>query len=461
MNPTRGALWLALILTSACQAAPRNCVLISIDTLRADHMSCYGYDLPTTPRLDAWAQTGVRFASVTSSASWTVPAHLTMFTGLEPAVHDCIGYPSPGRLRDEYVTLAEYFKSIGIRTGAFTGGGFVSGRHGLIQGFDHFTTRGPRFEENLNDVWRWLNRRPGQPFFLFLHGYNVHHPYAPPPPYNRRYVGDYDGCYDVDDFRPHNPMPGPVDLAYMISQYDGEITLVDDLLSNFLERLRISGLLDGTVVVITSDHGEEFAEHGRCDHGHSLYDELVRVPLIIFGPSIRPRVVEHHVGLIDLLPTLLELFEIEPRAPMQGRNLVPLIADKQGQAVNRPIYSYTAYSDYPYRLSSVRTNRWKLIAYELAGMQSVDLASARRNDENAFRLLDRAEDFVELYDLRADVTEQVNVAHEHQDVVRALAEKLSARTLESKRLSGGRSAPPAGPPDEDYLRVLKALGYLK
>jgi len=177
------AIWLVEI-SGFTARAPRNLILVSIDTLRADHLGSYGYDAPTSPKLDRFAERGTVFRNAFSAAGWTVPSHMTAFTGLDPIAHRLVAFPDPGRLGAGYVTLAETLRARGFRTAAFTGGGFMSPQHGFEDGFERFQARGRHFDTKLGDVRDWIEKVESGPtkdgeeprFFAFLHGFDVHRP---------------------------------------------------------------------------------------------------------------------------------------------------------------------------------------------------------------------------------------------------------------------------------------------
>ena len=249
--------------------------------------------------------------------------------------------------------------------------GFAGPRHGMDIGFDTFVTKGRRLEANLAPAMEWLDENSDEPFFLFVHGFNTHRPYVPPSPYKEYYIGDYRGSYSISDFRPGGLMPGPEDLEYVVSQYDGEIAYVDGLIGTFLDRLDRRGLLEDTLVIITSDHGDEFLEHGACDHVRTLFDELVRSPWIMFGPGVPAIAVSSHVGTIDMLPTVLDLFGIDADVPFQGVSRVACLTPNAAAIGPQEVFSFTGKGVEPYyHLSSVRTDRWKLVA---------DLPPAKKN----------------------------------------------------------------------------------
>ena len=432
---------------------PKNLIVISIDTLRADHLGCYGYRRNTSPRIDAYAGRGVRFINCISPSSWTVPAHLSIFTGVEPSTHQCVYYKRPGRLNAGYPTMAKIFTRNGYRTAAFTGGGFAGAQHGMDIGFEHFATLGRRFEANLKPALSWLDGVGQEPFFLFFHGFNAHRPYLPPAPYRDRFRGDYQGSYPIQKFAPSQPQPSPDDLEFVISQYDGEIALVDDLLALLFKQLQRRGLMERTLVVILSDHGEEFYEHGSCDHIRTLYDELLRVPWIMFGPSIPAKEIRTQVGTLDVLPTVLKIFGLENEAPMQGADRSALIWEGDGgkTEADPPIYSFTGKGLPPYHLASIQTSKWKLITNLRAGCTNKKCPHCQRSEAEP--------KLIELYDLQADPGERHDLAAAQPQVVARLYAQLEQRIAASKAFRRG-GVEPAGKPDEAYLRNLRALGYV-
>lgn len=301
-----------------------NLLLVSIDTLRADHLGTYGYQKPTSPNLDALAADSVVFDRAYSSSAWTFPAHLSILTGRFPHRPSEIMFGKVQPLNDSYVTLAESLRAAGYRTAAFVGGGWVREGLGFPQGFEVFHSSGMRFENNAALVGRWLDRRDSErPFFLFVHGYNVHRPYDTESKYVPTFVGEVPPrCLGVE-FRDHEAAKGEciADEAghrYAIGLYDSEIRGVDDYLGGLLERLHREGLFDDTVVVVLSDHGDEFWDHGGQDHTNTLYDELIRVPIILHVPGTRPRRVPAPVSLVDVTPTLLDVLGLKDTVERDG-----------------------------------------------------------------------------------------------------------------------------------------------
>lgn len=307
---------------------PANVLLVSIDSLRADHVHADGYPRETTPTIDRLAREGARFEAAIAASSWTLPTHVTLLTSLPPEAH---GVTSSTRaLAPEAVTLAEVLQAHGYRTAGFVSGPYLRAIYGFGQGFDvydestvadghrasHHGATSPRLTRLVTDfldTWRTAEPRP--PFFVFLHMWDVHYDYAPPPPYDGMFDPDYAGTVTANDFA-RNPdiRPGMArrDLEHVIALYDGEIRYTDEHLGRIIAHLGELGVLDDTVVVVTADHGEEFFEHGRKGHDARLYDELLRVPLVVrFPRRVAPgQVVGAQVRQMDVAPTILGLLGI-------------------------------------------------------------------------------------------------------------------------------------------------------
>ena len=306
--------------------AVRNVVLISIDTLRADRLSSYGYPLETTPVLDRFATEGTLFEQAIAPSNWTLPSHATMLTGLDPCVHqvgssdgDRQVHPLPSGVRP----LAEYLRGAGYATGAFTEDGYVNPTT-FQRGFSVFRadTRhrlpsgGRMIDATLDAAIAWVREKADVPFFLFFHTYEVHEPYEPP-------VG-YEGFAALRPLPlPPHGLPPSAEAAADAAAYVAEVAYTDHALARLFAILDTLGLRDRTIVVVTSDHGEAFGEHGVRRHGFSLYEEELHVPLIWRAPGLiaSGRRVQQLVGLVDVVPTLLDLLGIERTTWTSGLSL--------------------------------------------------------------------------------------------------------------------------------------------
>jgi arylsulfatase A-like enzyme len=311
-------------LAAACGHDRRpDVVLIVLDTVRADHLSLYGYPRDTTPALAALARDAVVYRNAIAPDTWTASSHASLFTGVMPSVHGVryVGaeHSEDGvhALGDGFPVLAERLAGAGWRTGAFIGNdGFLDPVFGLNRGFERYQHKGMLPAGNLiATVVPWLQRRQGRAVFLFMNVMDAHEPYAALPPYDRMFPGHADGV-------PAKPVPGrapdAVTTAHWISQYDGEIRYVDDRLGELFSALRAAGRYDGALIVVTADHGELFGEHGRWGHGGAPVRELVHVPLVVKYPgNVRRGVEEPPVSLVDVPSTILALLGLPPLAAEQ------------------------------------------------------------------------------------------------------------------------------------------------
>jgi len=304
-------------------------ILISIDTLRADHVSCYGYDRATTPNIDALAADSVLFEQAITPAPWTLPAHASLFTGLLPSQHGVQNFYQ--KLSDEALTLAEVLRARSFLTLGVASFEYLFPDYGLVQGFDEYFFRYPlRAEKIVEKALDMLDRHRGKRFFMFLHFFDPHDPYNPPAPYNTMFCpfGEK-GCLKKEHKSPikaflgERRRPTERDIEAAIALYDGEVRFVDEQLSFLFERLKELHLWDNTMIVVTSDHGEEFWDHGSLSHGFRLYEEQIRVPLVVKLPHSRNAGtrVERQVGLIDVAPTVLAELAIEDEIDVPGRSL--------------------------------------------------------------------------------------------------------------------------------------------
>ncbi len=290
-------------------------LIVSLDTLRAKSLRSYGHRRDTAPFLDTLAADGSLFEQAITAAVTTSPSHMSLFTGLYPIRHGLVvgtAWKDPAA-----VTIAARLREAGYRTAAFTENGFLIRRRGFGEGFAEYTENrsapgAPRSARvTFAQARRWLARAPSAPFFLFVHTYEVHAPYAPREDCAARLGG------------PAAAAGG----ARLLDAYEREIRCVDDELRGLFEALRTASAASGLVAVVTSDHGEAFGEHGEWQHGASLHEEVLRVPLVLWGPGRIPagRRIATPVSLIDVAPTLLELSGVPLPAGLDGRSLLPLL----------------------------------------------------------------------------------------------------------------------------------------
>ncbi|MGH7822386.1 MAG: sulfatase [Candidatus Binatia bacterium] len=336
----------------ACQpATPPNVVVISIDSLRADHVGAYGYARPTTPVIDRFAAEGVVFEHAFSTTSWTLPAHVALFTGMDDlshtVVHDLHAFPKEVPVLTDALREEGYF-TIGYFSGPYLNPGF-----GFDRGFDEYhdcTSYGRAAKEPgrqnrlrdgelaashrdvtnpivLDEVTRRIGRGLPQPFFLFIHLWDVHFDYVPPERYWRLFDPGYDGDFTGRNFALSGDFHAKMryrDFRHAVALYDGEIRYTDDTIGTIVEEMRERGLLANTVVVILSDHGDEFLEHGGKGHRRTLFDEVVRIPLILWYPGrLEPMRRRDLASIADVAPTVLDLVGLPAgRLGATGRSLL-------------------------------------------------------------------------------------------------------------------------------------------
>lgn len=303
-------------------------LVVSIDTLRADRLGCYGYARDTSPALDRLArERAVRFTHALAEASWTLPSHVTMLSGLHPLTH---GVRRPEEApADEVALLAERLGETHY-TFAITDGGWLSETWGFARGFDSFHAQDRDIERSVEAMLEYARHRRGKgPWFAFLHTYDVHCPYDPPPPYAGKYRSAGAEPIEVAGRcgNPHfNAMTLTPGQALTLSdRYDEDVRRVDDALGLLFAAFDELDLWEDTVVIVTSDHGEEFLEHGQIGHERTLSREVLSIPLLVAAPGLAARTVEEVVGLADLVPTVLELAGLAPGERLDGRSLVPLL----------------------------------------------------------------------------------------------------------------------------------------
>lgn len=437
--------------TTSAAPGPTNVVVYLMDTLRADHTSAYGYARDTTPHLARLARDGVRFELAYSTAARTRPATASLLTGLQPGFH---GAHSGFALAPQVATLAERFHQGGWSTWAFVTNGHVFG-HGLNfeQGFDRFqAVPGTRHlhharTEEVNEVlFPHLDALADEPFLLYVHALDPHAPYDPPPGYAGRFT---DPAY-AGPVRPEKTVTadlvkmkiGEQDLAHVVGLYDEDILYQDAMFGLLLERLEQLGVRDRTIVVVVSDHGEEFLEHGAWAHGGRLFEEQTRVPLVVHVPGVPElagRSVATPVQILDVMPTLLAWFGLDGAAACQGRDLTPLLrAAPQAEVAERAVYceetTYTAGAE----LKSLRSGSWKIIKQGVG------------SDPHETSLL---------FDLAADPGETRDVGRKERrrlfDMHRQLVALESAWARTFRPTQGA-----AEQLDERTRRQLEALGYV-
>jgi len=347
-SPLCGAVLAGALGACAPPEPPPTVILLVADTMRADRLGANGNARGLTPFLDTLAARGVRFEAATSSSSWTMPAIASLFTSRHSSQHLVTSFDS--KLAEAERTLAESLRAGGYDTAGFTANFRLGKPHGYAQGFDHWQAffakskvEGKARAQRLHRaVYRWLDARTdaqrAKPLFLYMHYMEPHSPYVPPMEFRRRFglpidhkararaINDALSQFRWEELRGQS-------LDRLRALYDGEIASLDSEIRKFLYGLGARGLLDNSIVILTSDHGEEFREHGGMLHGRTLFEESVRIPLLIVPWTGKTRrVVSERVSLIDLAPTLVDLLGLPPEPTHEGRSLTALMRGEGGPA---------------------------------------------------------------------------------------------------------------------------------
>ncbi len=352
----------------------RGVILISLDTLAAGHLSTYGYPRETSPFLDSLATRGTLFENAIVQYPSTLVSHVSMFTGLYPQEHGVLPFTSK-RLSPAIDTLPERFERHGFRTAGHTEGGYVSHDFGFERGFEEFSDPNTTADTDIVDTLRrgidFLSKLDSEErFFLFLHSYSIHDPYTPPEPFRSWFWKRAPVATFAAEGRNLSQVNGgsrdvtPQAVEYFKALYDGSIRHVDSVLEHFFGELETMGLLAETTIVITSDHGEEFLQHGKLVH-EQIYPECLRVPLIVLHPHIgHGRRVRGLVQSIDIAPTLYELAAVPPPRQLSGRSLVANLYQPD-QVLSRTAYAETLGTDRQRTLiSAVGRGLYQLIETE-------------------------------------------------------------------------------------------------
>ncbi|MBI5186303.1 MAG: sulfatase [Nitrospinae bacterium] len=322
------------VLYGCSETVAPNVILITVDTLRPDHLSCYGYPRRTSPNIDKIASQGILFENVVAQSSWTLPSVASILTSRFPGELRMVN--SFSKFRDESLRIATILQEREFYTAAFISGGLISASRGFDKGFNTFTDIVGRAEVINSHVFKWLNQKRDKPFFLWVHYFDVHSDYDAPPPFDKRFdetfsdlkIGRTD--YLLNVIKNGLKLP-PAEISKIKLLYDREILYTDHHIGKLLERLRKKQVLDNSILIIGADHGEEFMEHSKMGHSFTLYDEVVKVPLIIRYPAklSKSKKISQQVQNLDILPTILDLISVDfIDFQFRGRSLLPLIEGK-------------------------------------------------------------------------------------------------------------------------------------
>lgn len=353
-----------------------NIILISIDTLRADHLGCYNYPRNTSPSVDKLRKNAVLFRRCMAQSPSTLTSHGSMLTSLIPSHHGA--YFTRGQaLPDNIKTMAELLKEKGYQTVSFNDGGQIAPKFGLNQGFDIYESMSAKlharylhFYRIVNKSMKWLDQNPGEKFFFFLHTYETHHPYTPKKRhlklFETGYKGDLPRDIQVELIEQINK--GEIKLTdedkqHIINTYDAEIRSMDESLGLLIKYLKEKKLYDKTLIIFTSDHGEEFGEHGTwAMHSHTLFNDQLHVPLVIKLPDSKfaARKVDHLVRSIDILPTVMDLLGEKLSKDFEGISLVPFMKGIPPKKLTFAISQRDMQKTYVPAYWSIMTRKWKV-----------------------------------------------------------------------------------------------------
>jgi arylsulfatase A-like enzyme len=456
----------ALAVRHSPRRTARNVVIVCIDTLRADHLSAYGYRRATTPRLDALARRGELFEHASSTAPWTVPSVGSLLTSLYPGEHGAavqgevrqLDEQSPAQLRPEVETLGDILHAAGFRTALLSANPYLWGR--FQRGFDTAVADHQSAGELTDRAIAWLRRRPRKPFFLYLQYMDLHQPIAPPPAYAGHFpvsLGGERGAEHADwSFDRQSDLADPEFRrfrAHKIALYDGALLYVDTEIGRLLDALARLGRRDDTLVVVAADHGEEFWDHAEAErqmggdprgvwgigHGHTLYQELLHVPLIVAGPGWDGgRRVPCGVSLLDVAPTVLASLGLPPRPAMRGASLHRFLRAADGAGGDDPGACAPA---------------------AVAAESTAYGPDARSLVWSGWKLIERDGTGPTLYDLGADPGERHDLAGCRPRTLAALS-GLLAHELAPRGRPGDMAPLAPTAPDAETSRQLRSLGYL-
>lgn len=435
-----------------------NIILLTIESLRADHVGCYGYQRDTTPSIDALASESTVYEQAYSTTSWTLTSHASMFTGLYPSAHRVI-LPQD-RLSDAYSTIAERLVGEGYHCAGVIGGPYLRSTFNLNQGFEYYDesvaaltneqahrdVTNPQMAEAMERFLR-QERDPDRPFFLFAYYWDVHFDFIPPPPYDTMFVTPAAQPIESVQFGPLVALGRDISaaqLAYLVAQYDGEIRCTDDYLGQLWALLRELNLWDNTAIILTADHGEQFFEHSYLGHKHDLYVESLHVPLIVKRPGQKEGSTDRRVvNLVDLYPTILDLAGSQGESLHGGWSLLG-----EGAGDDRPVF---------FEL----TTTWTVTDRQTGEKRhdSDEWVAIRLGSHKLLHVLET--NFWQLYDVIADPGEKNPLGSAHHETAVRLRERLDGwreamKALSSKWLQGPKAR--LSPEEE---RRLRSLGYLQ
>lgn len=452
---------------------PRGIVLVVVDALRADHLGAYGYGArDTSPQIDRWAERGLLFERAWATSSWTLPSFGSILTGHLPSAHgagveveegsDAASEVAAARnfvvLPETIPTLARLLAAQGFDTGAFVANPFLDPRFGLGRGFAYYdhddagNEQVRRAEQVVDAALGWIDERGGRPFFLMVHLMDPHLDYDAPPPFAGTFTSAVDAGRELPvrrlwPIRNGIAEMGPAERDFIAAAYDEEIAYVDAEIGRLLAGLEQRGLIADGIVALTADHGEELFEHGGFEHGHSMHEEVLRVPMILWGRGVTPGRETLPVSLIDVAPTLLQAAGLPPEALAtegpaagDGSTIATVVAALPGVSLLD-----AARSTWPAQRTVVAerllygSEAKAIVSWPYKAIISLDSGAAQ------------------LFDLEADAEERHDLAARRPEVLNTLLAELAARLAEAEALGVAVEAEL----DEELLRRLRALGYIR
>lgn len=452
------AVWYKVLCRDSAQVPSKNVVIIMLDTVRTDRLGCYGNPSGITPEIDKFGQGAIRFEQAFSHAPWTLPSVASLFTSQYPTQHGAGGYlGSFTILHDDAVTIAELFQRAGAVTGAITNVLFLTEKFGMTQGFDTVDATVPkqnilvrRAGPTTEAALRWLDQHSSKPFFLFVHYFDPHLMYDPPLQFRKRFAdaqdADSNDCIfgtvrDMINLRQGLVKLDSQTIGRLEKLHNGEVAYTDAEVGKLLAGISERALDASTIVVITADHGEEFYDHGGFEHGHTFYDELLHIPLIVRAAGVgfmqtsadEPQARGFSVGTtvrhIDVAPTLCELVGIRPASSFMGESFVPLLKGHEGK--DRSVLSQG-------NMWGPGGNSWRKDGFKLVQQSST------------------AE--CELFDISSDPCEQNDLADEIPRLCQAMMGDLN---LILQAVSHQRISNKAPTLSDHEIEVLRSLGYVK
>lgn len=430
-----------------------NIIAIGIDTCRKSHMSCYGYNYPTTPFLDELARDSIIFTHAFSQSPWTLPAFASFFTSTYPSVHGARGKAESGKffsIRQGVPSGVETIARLGIITKAFVNAPFLSSVFGFAKGFVDYdyahgnNARIRRADRTIKQAMDWIEENRKNRFFLFIHFFDPHLNYDPPrAPLKRlahqrrfNYRGPLQAPFSLlSEIREKKISLTPDDWTFIQLLYDAEIAFVDENCGRLFYFLQERKLYDKTLIVVFSDHGEEFLDHGGFEHGHTQYDELLNIPLIIKMPSNfkAGKTVSNQVNLIDIMPTLLDMLSADKPKSFEGKSFLGWITEDRAEE-NRPAFSEeTSWGE---ELKCARADQFKFIANSTFEKQ-------------------------ELYDISADPQEKRNLYGVETEKAEKMKEMLLFWIKQNSAVVERMKKERHTDLDQKLIDNLRSLGYIK